>query len=87
MIPVSRSSATASINPDPQMPIGLALPMVTIIGSKVRGLMLTSSMAPRVALMPNLMPAPSKAGPAEQETLASQSLFPRTISPLVPMSM
>ena len=85
--PWPASSATASIRPEPQIPIGVTLPIVKIIGSKVRGWMLTSSMAPRVALIPNRIPAPSKAGPAEQETLASQSLFPKTISPLVPISM
>jgi len=36
---------------------------------------------------PKLDPCPSNAGPAEQETLANQSLFPKTISPLVPMSI
>ena len=61
--------------------------MVRIMGSNVEGLMLACSMAPLPALMPNRMPPPSKAGPAEQEVHVSQSLFPTTISPFVPMSM
>ena len=37
--------------------------------------------------MPNVIPPPSKAGPAEQDALSSHSLFPSTISPFVPISM
>ena len=53
----------------------------------VSSAMNTSSMAPSVARMPWATPPPSKAGPAEQAQEISQSLLPRTISPLVPMSM
>ena len=41
--------------------------MVKIIGSYVDGLIFIFSIAPKPALMPNLIPPPSKAGPAEQE--------------------
>ena len=50
-------------------------------------LILTFSMAPRMALIPHFTPPPSKAGPAEQEQHTSHSRFPITISPLVPTSM
>ena len=73
--------------PEPQMPSGFFLPMVSSMGSKFSGLMRICSIAPVVARMPNLMPPPSKAGPAEQEVQTSQSQLPRTISPLVPTSM
>ena len=69
------------------MPLGFTMSMVMIMGSKVSGLMLTSSMAPAVARMPNWMPPPSKAGPAEQAAQASHCWLPMTISPLVPISM
>jgi len=49
--------------------------------------MSTFSMAPSMALIPNFMPLPSKHGPAEQAQVIIHSLFPRTISPLVPTSM
>ena len=45
------------------------------------------SIAPGVAGMPHLIPLPSKAGPAEQAQVTSQSRFPTTSSPLVPASM
>ena len=76
-----------SISPEPQIPAGLALPIVRIMGSRVVGLICTCSMAPLPARMPNLMPPPSKAGPAEQEAQVSQSLLPTTSSPFVPISM
>ena len=57
------------------------------MGSKVTGSMEKSSIAPFADRIPNLIPPPSKAGPAEQAAHASQSLLPITISALVPMSM
>ncbi len=44
-------------------------------------------MAPSAARIPCRMPPPSKVGPAEHDALTIHSLLPRTISPLVPMSM
>ena len=69
------------------MPTGFWFSTVMIIGSKLDLLMRTCSMAPLVARMPCFTPPPSKAGPAEHEQESSQSRLPRTISPLVPMSM
>ncbi len=49
--------------------------------------MLILSMDPVVALIPNLISIPSKAGPEAQESAMTRSLFPRSISVLVPTSM
>ena len=75
------------MRPLPQMPTAGASSMVRNVGSSVASSMKTSSMAPGEARMPSRTPPPSKAGPAEQAHESSQSLLPRTISPLVPMSM
>ena len=80
-------TAVMMISPDPQMPLGRKLPMVMSMGSQVAGSSEKSSMAPLAARMPNLMPPPSKAGPALQAAQASQSRLPMTISALVPISM
>ena len=47
----------------------------------------TWSMAPGAPRIPKRILAPSKAGPAAVEQARRRSRFPRTISPLVPMSM
>ncbi len=73
--------------PEPQMPMGGASPKVVQVGSKVCGSIQTSSMAPVTARIPEVAPAPSNAGPAEQAQVISQSELPSTISPLVPTSM
>ena len=44
-------------------------------------------MAPADALIPQLIPPPSNAGPAEQAQHIIKSLLPNTISPLVPKSI
>ena len=87
MTPVRNSSATASIRPEPQIPLARCCPIVTIIGSSVSGLMRTVSIAPITARIPCLTEPPSKAGPAEQAHESSHSALPSAISPLVPMSM
>ena len=87
IIPVRSISEIASIMPEPQMPRGLPPPMTRIDGSRVTGSIITDSIAPGVALMPHLMPLPSKQGPAEQAAVMIHSLLPIAISPLVPMSM
>ena len=51
-----------------------------------RGKIRTLSMAPLVARIPQVTDPPSKAGPADAEQATRKSLFPRTTSPLVPMS-
>ena len=84
--PISNITATMLMRPEPQMPLGRTLPMVTIMGSSVPGSSEKSSIAPLAARMPNFRPPPSNAGPAEQAAQASQSLLPMTISALVPTS-
>ncbi len=79
--------AAILIRPEPQIPFGLIFPIVMFMGSRVKGSMEKSSIAPVVARIPNLMPPPSNAGPAEHAAQANQSLFPITISALVPISM
>ena len=74
------------IRPDPQMPLGRTLPIQMFMGSRVSGSMEKSSMAPLEARIPNSMPPPSKAGPAEQAAQANHSRLPTTISALVPIS-
>ena len=49
--------------------------------------MLTVSIAPGAARMPNLICAPSKAGPVAQEVEQTLLRLPSSSSPLVPMSM
>ncbi len=87
MTPVTKSSASREINPEPQMPRGLPPPITRQVGSRVLELTHTSSMAPSVARIPSTTPAPSKAGPAEQAQATCQSCVPSTISPFVPTSM
>ena len=48
---------------------------------------LTRLIAPGTERMPQLISAPSKAGPQATEQLRSPSLPPSTSSPLVPMSI
>ena len=69
------------------MPFGLTFPTVIFIGSNVKGSMEKSSIAPSTARIPNLIPPPSNAGPAEQAAHTSQSLLPITISAFVPISI
>ena len=45
------------------------------------------SIAPFLALIPNLLIPPSSAGPAAPATATKKSLFPITSSPLVPISI
>jgi len=85
MIFKSRRTATASMRPLPQIERGSMLPMM----SKSRSLsfIMTASMAPAAALLPEEIPAPSRAGPAAQLAANKLPLSARMISPFVPMSM
>ena len=47
---------------------------------------LTFSIAPEILPPPQLIPTPSNAGPAAVDVTIIPSLFPTTISPLVPKS-
>ena len=85
-MPISNMTAAMLISPEPQIPLGRTLPMVTIMGSSVAGSREKSSIAPSAARMPKVRPPPSNAGPAEQAAQASQSRLPITISALVPTS-
>ncbi len=85
-MPTENISAVASMMPDPQMPFGSVSPITVYSASKDAGSILTCSIPPCIPRIPNLMPSPSKAGPDAQEHDTSQLLFPKMISPLVPMS-
>ncbi len=64
MIPAVTISAMASMIPEPHTPVTLVPPPITpICGSNVSGSMRTRSMAPAVARWPQLIWAPSNAGP------------------------
>ena len=82
--PLLSISASASTMPVPQMPLGYPPPMTTYQNSPWAKL--TLLMAPGTERMPQLISAPSNAGPQATEQLMSPSLPPSTISPLVPMS-
>ena len=85
--PVMNSSASKEISPEPHSPKG-APPPITRIG-RLEGVAVDPDFldGPGVARIPSTTPAPSKAGPAEQAQVISQSRLPSTISPLVPTSM
>jgi hypothetical protein len=55
-------------------------------GSFVSGSMRMRSMAPGAARWPQLICAPSKAGPVGEEQASTPSVLPSTISALVPTS-
>ena len=61
-------------------------PMTLKRGSSVSRSMRTRSIAPGAARWPQLICAPSKAGPVGLEQATSRSLLPSTISALVPTS-
>ncbi len=63
-----------------------SLPITLTRGSSVAGSMRTRSMAPGAARWPQLICAPSKAGPVGLEQASSRSRLPSTISALVPTS-
>src|SRR5215467_13813608 len=83
--PSLTSPVTASTSPEPHSPAGSASPMT--VSSQVSGVIVTTSMAPSAARIPQRIAAPSKAGPAGAAVASSQSRLPSTISQLVPMSM
>ena len=87
MQPTRSSSAMASIRPDPQIPTGFPPPTTLYSAIWPSGLSEICSMAPVVARMPQVIPPPSKDGPAEAEQHTSQSEFPMTSSPFVPRSI
>ncbi len=101
MMPHKYISATASMIPEPQMPVtpNAAMeaanpgssdhssePITLKRASSVAGSMRTRSIAPGAARWPQLICAPSKAGPVGLEQASKCSRFPSTISALVPMS-
>ena len=83
--PVFISSPTASMMPEPQMPMGLVSP-ITLISTPLSSIK-TLSIAPAAARMPYFIELPSKAGPAAVEQAVILPLAERTISPFVPISM
>ncbi len=85
MTSIFNSSATASIRPVPHIPMAFAFPIV--FTSIPDSFITIFSIAPSLALIPWVIRAPSKAGPAAVEQEMSLSLFPMTSSPLVPISM
>ena len=97
MMPALNISATTSIMAEPQIPFALilpsiwvcqsALPITLYFGSFVTGSIFTFSIAPGAALIPNLICAPSNAGPVAHDVEHTLSLLPRRSSPFVPMSI
>ncbi len=85
--PVRNNSASSEIRPLPQIPRGFAAADHPV--GRLKGLAVDPDFLDRalVARMPCTTPAPSKAGPAEQAQVTSQSRLPSTISPLVPTSI
>ena len=75
--------AAASIKPEPQIPIAGTSPMTAQSKSCAAS---TFSMAPSAPLIPSLICAPSRAGPAGAEQAVSRSREPITTSPFVPIS-
>ena len=101
MIPERNISAIASMIPDPQIPVTPMFfvssskpgssdqrsePMTLIFADSVSGSILTLSIAPGAALCPELICAPSKAGPVGLDAASTLSLLPTIISALVPTS-
>ena len=99
--PAIRSSATASIMPDPQMPVmpdalvasakpsssdQRSQPITRKRGSFVTGSISIRSIAPGAARWPALICAPSNAGPVGEEQAKTRVLFPKSNSALVPTS-
>ncbi len=100
-MPAIRISATASMMPDPQMPVTPVLPTASAKpgssdhrslpitlnrGSLVTASISTRSMAPGAARCPALICAPSKAGPVGEEQASRRWRLPSRISALVPTS-
>ena len=100
--PVRYISPKASIMPEPQIPVipvsetasskpsssdQISDPITENRGSKVSGLIRSRSIAPGAARWPELICAPSKAGPVGDEAARSLSLLPSTISAFVPTSI
>ena len=99
--PAIRISATASIIPDPQMPVTPVVaiaasnpcsvdqrsdPMTLNRGSLVVGSISMRSIAPGAARWPLEICAPSKAGPVGDEQASTWLVSPSRISALVPTS-
>ena len=83
--------------PDPQIPVTApgsnpgasdhaSFPMTRSRGSRVAGSMRTRSIAPGAARWPQLIWAPSNAGPVGLDAASIRSRLPSTISALVPTS-
>ena len=73
--------------PDPHTPVTRVPPPITpSSGSSVSGSMRTRSIAPAVARCPQLIWAPSNAGPVGLDAANSRWRSPSTISALVPTS-
>ena len=93
--PARCSSAIASTIPEPHTPVtrrpegrvvGPGSQPTATRGSSVSGSMRTRSIAPGAARCPQLICAPSNAGPVGLEAASSRSRFPSTISAFVPTS-
>ena len=95
--PDNRISAIASIIPDPHIPVirtplqvssdnQSSCPIILKNGVLVIGSIFTLSIAPGAARCPQVICAPSKAGPVGDEQARSFSLFPKIISAFVPTS-
>ena len=101
MMPARYISAITSMIPEPQMPVTpvratasskpgssdhRSEPMTLKRGSSVAGSMRTRSIAPGAARCPQLICAPSNAGPVGLEQASRRVRLPSTISALVPTS-
>jgi hypothetical protein len=100
-MPARNISASASMMPEPQMPV-TPMPIVAATkagssdhrshpitlnrGSSVAGSTRTRSIAPGAARWPQLIWAPSNAGPVGDDAASRRCRLPTTISALVPMS-
>ena len=95
--PARWSSAITSMIPEPQTPVTcvpanagssdqISLPITRKRGSSVSGSIRTRSIAPGAARCPQLICAPSNAGPVGLDAARSRSRLPSTISAFVPMS-
>ena len=83
--PAETSSATASTRPEPQMPNGSVSSITASSTSPSR--ILTPSIAPSEARMPQRIWAASKAGPAGAAVASARTFEPSAISLFVPTSM
>ena len=83
--PACTSSATQSTSPEPHRPTGSTSPITSSSSSPSR--ILTPSIAPSAARIPQRIWAASKAGPAGAAVASTRSLEPSAISLFVPTSM